>query len=415
MRLQHRLLKRPRRRQHEAGFSLAELLIAASLGVGVAILAGDAMLSHIRSGERLEALERQRSEWSRTSNFIEAEVALSERIVSDEELVSKELCSTASESDSSFLFALDLRRDLPLAIYFSRPNPNTTEWVGDRTLWRCGPTINADGSFGDLLSGSSSSVSEQVLVDGLTDACSLKVATDQPAVAKSLKFELCIQGLSRRQYKQSAHTYSRVSPVFSFPSITSLCSSENLRIEGFYRLGGGTSGADTLEVPTGAVPSNTDVLICGYGGGDTIIGSTANDVLEAGEIGPGATVIGQSGNDRLRGSPAGDALYGNAGDDVLIGLSGNDTLDGGTGENRYLPGTGNDTVRGGPDLDVVFIDKSKADVSGLSFCNRSFCSLSFSDGGASNRTTMRDVEVLIFRDGRVDLPGGSINLPGPVG
>ena len=90
-------------------------------------------------------------------------------------------------------------------------------------------------------------------------------------------------------------------------------------------------------------------------------------------------------------------------------------LDGGTGENRYLPGSGNDTVRGGPELDVVFIDKSKADVSGLSFCNRSFCSISFSEGGVSNRTTMRDVEVLIFRDGRVDLPGGSINLPRPVG
>ena len=85
MRLQHRLLRRAPRLS-EAGFTLTELLIAASLGVGVAILAGDAMLSHLRSGERLEALERQRSEWSRTSNFIEAEVALSERIVSDEAL-----------------------------------------------------------------------------------------------------------------------------------------------------------------------------------------------------------------------------------------------------------------------------------------------------------------------------------------
>lgn len=418
MRFHHRLLTQTRRSavaQASGGFTLVELLLAASLGVGIAVVAGDAMLSHLKTNQRLEAIERQRSEWARTNQFLEAEVALSERILSDQALIANSQCTGLGKSGSEFLFALDIRRDLPLAIYYLRPNGGTREWAGDLSLWRCGPTINEDGTYGDQLSASSNSTSEQILVDGMGASCSLQRAPQQPSIAKSLQYNLCLQGLSRQQYQQSGQVFSRVSPVFSFPTDTSLCSTTDLRIEGFYRLGGGSSGADSLRVPVGAVPSNTDVLICGYGGGDTITGSTANDVLEAGEIGPGATVIGQTGNDRLRGSPGNDALYGNGGDDVLLGLAGNDTLDGGSGENRYLPGLGNDTVRGGSNLDVVFLEKGKGTYSGLGSCNRSLCTLTYTDNNITYTLTLTNVEVLIFRDGRVDLPGSASSTPLPVG
>lgn len=406
MRYHHRVL-RPRAHQ-SWGFTLVEVLLAAGLGSMICLVAADALITHLRTSERLEANERLRLDWSRTSQFIEAEVALSERVLTTADNVSLEQCGAAISSDE-FRFALELRRDLAPAIYYVRRHGSgeQSQWLGEQSLWRCGPPIAEDGTYSGQITGASYSISNDRLVDGLTASCGLTVE-NAPAggMGKSLSFRLCLQGLSTQGFTQSASTYSRISPVFSYPTTTSLCSDRNLSIEGFYKLSGGTAGADLLEVPRGAVPANQDVLICGYGGGDTIHGSSANDVLEGGDQDPeikGANIEGLAGNDRLRGTVASDVLDGGEGDDVLVGWSGNDLLKGGTGENRYLPGLGNDSVIGGPDLDVVFLELPRTSFSGLSACSRANCSLTYSDGSSRQALTMSGVEVLIFRDGRTDL------------
>ena len=60
----------------QSGFSLAELLIATAISLITAAVAADLLIAHLRSGERAEALERQRTDWARTSGFIEAEVEI---------------------------------------------------------------------------------------------------------------------------------------------------------------------------------------------------------------------------------------------------------------------------------------------------------------------------------------------------
>jgi hypothetical protein len=411
MHLHHQLLIEQRQRV-ATGFSLVELLLAASLGGLLCIVAADAMIAHLRSNASLEATERLRSDWSRTSHFIESEVALSERVLTSAESVNLNQCSTAIAADSEFRFALEIRRDLPPAIYFVRSNSDDAEqqvWNGSHSLFRCGPGIDQNGLYTDAITGSEQQAgAASRLVDGLGENCTLEVLTAAP-VSKSLSFRLCLKGIGQQTFSGTASTYSRISPVFSYPNATSLCSDQDLSIEGFYKLSGGDSNSNTLAVPQGAVPADQDVLICGYGGGDTIEGSSANDVLEAGDLPggtpphPSADLNGQDGNDRLLGGKGDDTLNGGEGDDVLVGVDGNDTLVGGSGENRYLPGLGNDSVTGGPDLDVVFLDGVRNNFAGLSACTRTNCSLSYSDSGTNHSLTTTDVEVLIFRDGRYDL------------
>lgn len=101
----------------------------------------------------------------------------------------------------------------------------------------------------------------------------------------------------------------------------------------------------------------------------------------------------------MRGTLEADSLNGGGGDDVLIGRDGKDTLNGGTEQNSYLPGAGNDTVNGGPNLDVVFFSGNRASYT-LSGCTKSSCSVTGPDG----TDTLKNVEILIFADARVDLP-----------
>lgn len=406
MRLHHSLLKhQPRPSQ---GFTLVELLVAAAVGTVVAAAAGDLMLSNMRSGAALEATQRLRTDWSRTSHFIESEVALSERVITDASRLNLAQCTT-SISAAEFKFGLEVRRDLPPAIYFVKSNAaDSLEWNGDSSLWRCGPNINENGEYTNVITGSSTSLlSAQRMVDGMTSNCTLSVTPSQDGVSKSLQYRLCMRGLTNYSYAQSVNTYSRISPVFSYPNTNSLCSDEYLTIEGFYKLEGGTTSADLLELPSTGLSEYDDILICGYGGGDTIKGSTANDVLEAGDSGSssetGATINAYSGSDRLVGGPGNDQLYGGDGDDVLISGSGNDTLNGGSGDNQYLAGAGTNSITGGSGLDVVFLDQSKADVSGLANCSRSSCLVTYSVDGLASQISATGIEVIIFRDGRFDI------------
>ena len=52
------------------GFTLTELLVAAFIGMLTASVAGQTLVSHLQSSEKAEAMERQRSDWSRTTSFV---------------------------------------------------------------------------------------------------------------------------------------------------------------------------------------------------------------------------------------------------------------------------------------------------------------------------------------------------------
>ena len=83
-------------------------------------------------------------------------------------------------------------------------------------------------------------------------------------------------------------------------------------------------------------------------------------------------------------------------------------MNGGEGSNSYLPwpdlasasALGSVTITGGSGLDVVYLRGNRSDFNGINSCNSSSCTIS--RGNAS--VFMQNVNVLIFKDGRADLP-----------
>jgi len=432
------------------GFTLVELLLAIAIGGTVSWVATDAVMTHLKTNETLDTAIRQREDWRRTSHFIESEVALSERILTSFATASTTHCKneiTASE----FRFALDIRRDIKQVIYYVKQNQpdESAEWVGDSSLWRCGPSIDQAGDY--LLD-----VTEQRIIDGLTTApgstCNGNVSPDpyglvvlnpdNNSARKSLTFGLCIKSASQANKAQSkgltmqTSAYSRVSPIYSYPNNNILCSEQNLTIEGFYKLINERVAGNLLAVPIGEIDEDQPVLICGDG--REILGSYSDDVLEGGTSNTPTSdkyvIRGNCGNDRLLGTNNNDTLYGDYAPsaplnpecnvpfttsegeikehttdaDILIGNSGNDTLVGGTGDNYYLPGNGNsnvtddgaDFIDGGSNLDVVFMDGSRSDYHLANECKISSCELK--NIATEEITILEDVEVIVFTDGRID-------------
>jgi len=212
---------------------------------------------------------------------------------------------------------------------------------------------------------------------------------------KHLSFTLALKGHATARYGRATGARTRISPLYSRPSDGSLCEASNL-----VNVAGKPGEADNISVPLSQIKSGEDVLICGYGGGDTITGSEANDIIEAGDIGT-SYLYGKAGNDFIRGTNENDYVYGEEGNDVLVGREGDDELNGGDGQNTYLPGTGKDTIKGGSDLDIVFFEGPRNDFS-TGGCIKAKCNVI--DKNTNETNDLVGVEILIFNDARLDLP-----------
>lgn len=370
------------------GFTLTELLVAAFIGMLTATVAGQTLISHLESSEKAEAMERQRNDWSRTTSFIEAEIALSERLINNSSnvLIPSDCPIDTSSTPSEFRFAIDMRRDLPLVIYAVKAS--TSEWLPNNTLWRCGPGLNDDGSYNNNLEWSP-------MLDGLDGTSSDGGFSASPSTdSKYTSFILALKGHATVKYGSVAGARTRISPLYSRPSDGSLCDASNL-----VKVAGTAEEADVITVPIAQINSGEDVLVCGYGGGDTITGSSANDIIEAGDT--GASILSsEAGNDVLRGTNEADKLYGGDNNDVLIGRGGDDILNGGDDQNLYLPGDGADTVEGGQGLDIVFLEGNRIDY-GTTNCSKTSCTITQTN---KPNKTLKNVEILIFNDARLDLP-----------
>lgn len=370
------------------GFTLIELLVATLIGLFLASVAGSLLISHIKSSERAESLERQRNEWSRTAGFIEAEITLSERVfgASDTTPGGDLLITIPAEctiTQSQFRLGLDQSRSLDPIIYAIKPS--NSGWLGDNTLWRCGPPIGLDGRL-----ESGTPIMSQIL-DGLDDNTGGGGFDVTTVDNRKATFTLSLKGYTNKStYSQIDTSRARITPLFTRPSENTLCSSA------IYSAVRGTSSQET------DLASTVDGgLVCGQGGGDTITGNVSNDILEAGDSGD-SKLIGGGGNDVLRGTDSNDVLEGGDGDDILIGRAGNDSLDGGAGKNDHLPGLGIDTVEG-QGLDIVFFEGNQSDYTISDVCTTATCTVTKTvDGSTVSIDTLNSVEILIFKDGRFD-------------
>jgi Ca2+-binding RTX toxin-like protein len=111
-------------------------------------------------------------------------------------------------------------------------------------------------------------------------------------------------------------------------------------------IGDNTSESVNLSVDNsrfGGVTTNFPSGVWMLGGDDSVIGSTANDV-----------VYGNEGEEIILGDFGNDSLFGGKGKDLLSGDEGNDYLSGGQDADVFLGSGGNDILLGGRGNDLLF-------------------------------------------------------------
>jgi prepilin-type N-terminal cleavage/methylation domain-containing protein len=361
-----------------SAFTLSELLIALTVGGIILAAAGTSIIGQIQTTGTAASIEKLRASWAQATKFMETEINLSERIYTD--LSSISLPPQCDPQGFQFKLALDLGRNLPLAIYGISSSPSTL--ASDNTLWRCGPAISPTGAY-------LTQYSVGILTDGLaSDPTSGFSATKlNPNDLKSVNISLAFKADKGNNFNLGSISTSRINPLFIIPRDVSSCSlSLAANIATF-----GTN--ITLPSPG---------IACGTGtGSNSITGSNGDDILEASEIATSATISGVGGNNYMRGSnSANNIINGGAGNDILIGRSRDDTLNGTGGNNQYLPGGGSNVINGSVSgSDVVYLTGNLASYTISNSCTKSSCTIT-RNGEAH---TMTNVDTVIFNDSRRDL------------
>lgn len=439
----------------QQGFSLVELLIAAGLGVLMILTAGEVMIQQQRSASKLEQLQRQREDWRRASSFLEAELSLSTRILSNTSDLSNTIIGQDCDLQPSELrLAIDIQRDAPLILYGVRAlsamsEVDRDEWTqypseeqpNRGVLIRCGPSMAITAS-GDSDYQTNGSISQNTLLDGLDLSEGLggleviQSATNAGEIdVKQVRFALHLRSPgSTHTHSLGSGAMSRINPVYEYPIDDSLCPTictEETCVDSYVYVIPLTQdmlNENTYSIPEAALEEDDNVLVCSLVDGITIRGSEGHDVLDG--MSPnalttysGTSLVGGNGNDRLFGTPGSDTLEGGAGNDVLVGrhrfgiTSGDDLLSGGAGTNTYLPWPdwesepqtlGSATIQGGSGQDIVFLpgnsdDFERAGDSSGSSCTISACILTLQDKSTTASLRLEGVEVLVFQNTRLDL------------
>ena len=369
------------------GFTITELMVATAISFITVTVAGQALISHLNTTQTAEAIERQRNDWSRTSKFIESEISLAERIITDFNAV--DIPNSCTFDSSEFRIALHLRQDIPLVMYGVRTSD--PDWLGDNSLWRCGPSFNDDGSYANTVDWS-------LIVDGLTSTAA-GGGFSETTNGKHTELNLSIKGLSSKDYSMTIGAKARIHKLYSAPNDNSLCGLNITdKVNGTVNTGDDLREADgDYNNPSGN-PLGDPLIVCGLGGDDTIIGRAGRDIIEAGDLGA-SSLSGGQGDDHLRGSNDDDTILGGDGDDVLLGRDGDDDLQGGDGDNQYRPGDGDDTITGGSNLDIIFIDGDLGDFTLSSPCTRTSCIVT-NKTNSNNIKTITGGEVIVFDDAK---------------
>lgn len=447
-------MKVPRQKLHHQhpgnGFTLVELLLAASLGVTLAIVAGRLMVGHLQSSARSESLQRQREDWKRTTNFIESEIAMSSRIFTEGDAISiPEQCDLTADE---IRLALDLPRDLPLVLYGVRQLTSNTIGLEDRSQWvgegqddegfglliRCGPNLTITANGGDDYQAGD--INQSIILDGINTNAPGGGLYVKPHDSKSASFTLSLKGLATSRFTNNpiyfglrlgSGSYSRINPITSFPEEASACQrlcgiDPDTGLRGCQDIGSYyvvTVSETNFTVPYEGLTADDNITVCSLIPSTSIIGGNRSDVIDGLMPSPssmtGVTIHGGEGRNILFGTPGADILTAGSGDDVIVGRAGSDNINGGNGNNSYSPWPSlNDpsiislnnpqttTISGGSGLDVIYLRGNKNEFSGLTSCSKaSGCIITPTN--SSIKLTLKlnsGIDVLVFKDARIDLP-----------
>jgi prepilin-type N-terminal cleavage/methylation domain-containing protein len=168
--------------KREEGFTLIELMIAMALGLVVAGVAMQGLITSGRSGERLALLMRERTFQRRTLALLRSELAAADTKELGTATHPAPACSLAGRTP-----VLHLKVDEQPITYSVGAAPSGI-WRG-QVLMRCGPAYGLEGGL------SAGAALNRVVLDGLPTG-GLEVVEESPGLVRlRLKQEMPLRGV----------------------------------------------------------------------------------------------------------------------------------------------------------------------------------------------------------------------------
>jgi Tfp pilus assembly protein PilE len=186
------------------GFTLMELMVGATLTTAVIAAAGYGVVSMISTSTASNSRNERRTELSRSTDFMAAEIRESSGIVKDVSVASElSTASTTAFTDSynskvdtatvQKVLMVKTTGDTPIVYFVAKPT--TGSWKGPRAIYRWGPAFNANGTYSNV--GTPSAWVSEAVVDQIQDASGTAPTCSSGTVNGDSGFYTCVDSLGK--------------------------------------------------------------------------------------------------------------------------------------------------------------------------------------------------------------------------
>jgi prepilin-type N-terminal cleavage/methylation domain-containing protein len=197
---------------HDRGFTLIELLVAIAITGIVITLTGSGLYTLMNANQRSQTETSERLELEQAVAFMADEIKMSKQIDLAPESYKIRNFNPALDSEKFkpiivLTPATNSKLPDPIVYYIAIP-PRQSVWIGNRVIYRWGPTLLQNGNYSDgkgndiatIPIGASIEYYNEVLVDRIGDiisdeaksGCDSSYPNEVPIVAKRLGFYACV-------------------------------------------------------------------------------------------------------------------------------------------------------------------------------------------------------------------------------
>lgn len=195
MNLFHSSLHFTQRQLNQKGFTLPELLVAATISLGVVSLGGFGLISILSSSQVANAQNERRTELNRSLEFISAEVREANTIEKDASVATLPSDFTLPAGGENVLMLYpENSSSTPIIYYIASPTGNT--WKGPKVVYRWGPQFNDDGTYQNF--ATPASWTAEPLIDAIEDTNTAPTCPGADWTANgTIGFGACVNALGK--------------------------------------------------------------------------------------------------------------------------------------------------------------------------------------------------------------------------
>lgn len=187
-----------------AGFTLAEVLVAASLTAIFIGIAGFGLVSMLRNNQNAKASSDIQYNLNRAVEFISDEVRLAIRVETDMNVAMENARNFNLPSGAKPILALQMPGVPQRIIYYVRDKGNNATWLGPQIIYRWGPNFDHNGEYSEDTVNTPAKWQYEPLVDliandisGDKKNCSNTSWVRIPAANQSSGAFVCVNGDGR--------------------------------------------------------------------------------------------------------------------------------------------------------------------------------------------------------------------------